>query len=106
MSAFGPTLMREAATYRQLSLRDGVAPVLNTDSVFVVDRKSKLAPWFFATPISDEMTCDILRGAPDGCFLVRASRIPDCFILSYRFVWSLFLLSERASLCPPKRGDI
>lgn len=52
-------------------------------SAFVVDRITRSSPWFYRTPISDEVACEILRGAPDGCFLVRASEIPDSFILSY-----------------------
>ncbi len=52
-------------------------------TLFVLDRETRLSPWYFPDPISDDMACDALRTSPTGCFIVRASSVPKSFILSY-----------------------
>lgn len=54
---------------------------------FVVDRVTRSAEWFFRTPITDREACEVLRGAPDGCFIVRVAEFPQCFILSYWYAF-------------------
>ncbi len=73
-----------ALTYRDYATTHHLPEVLNTSHIFVVDHITKMSPWFFCAPLSDEEVKDVLRGAPDGVFIVRVSRtFPDSFVLVY-----------------------
>ena len=50
---------------------------------YVIDHITRASPWFIPRVIPDAEAADMLCGAPNGCFIVRLSSLPNAFILSF-----------------------